>query len=62
VLRKEGNQLNLFANGKPLGQLPENGMLSANRIYFGVNVAPNTKLIIDKISAESKDGKGVVVR
>ncbi|MHC1783259.1 MAG: hypothetical protein AB9891_11000 [Anaerolineaceae bacterium] len=59
---KEGDLLDVFADGQKLVRVKLNGLLDADKVYFGVNVAPQTQTIIHSISVLAPGGQGVEVR
>jgi hypothetical protein len=60
-LRKLGDEFIVLAGGREVGRLPDPGLFASGTVYFGLNVAPQNRLILYNLSVEDNHGSGVAV-
>jgi hypothetical protein len=60
-LRKMGESLIVTVKGQEIGRLPDPGLITGNSVYFGLNVAPQNRLVLYSLTIEANHGQGVEI-
>ncbi len=60
-IRKLGDEFIVLAGGREVGRLPDPGLFDLGVAWFGLNVAPQNRLVLYSLSVEDNHGTGVTV-
>ena len=60
-LRKFGESLIILVRGREVGRIPDPGLVPSGVITFGLNVAPQNRLILSSLMIEDNHGQGVEI-
>jgi hypothetical protein len=60
-IRKLGEAFIVLAGDHEIGHLPDPGLFASGTAYFGLNVAPQNRLTLYRLSVEDNHGTGVTV-